>query len=222
MYRPPLVSFMAATTASVEMPANTPAGIGASPSRWPRMKPNSDAHHHLGGEQRAALLEDVGRRLHVDAGAHANVEHRQDRQRAGEQRPGEGAEELRRVREERVDQRAGQQRHDHHAAGNALDRLLDGDCLMSSPPGKRYGRNTQDWRGARADASMLPSSPGHLQGKVGLTATDGEAGQRAVVQAGRSLVTMRQSSECFRPNESSGSAECPNCPTFRRKQARRS
>ena len=37
MYRPPLVSFIAATIASVEMPAKTPAVIGASPSSRPNM-----------------------------------------------------------------------------------------------------------------------------------------------------------------------------------------
>ena len=40
MYRPPLVSFIAATMASVEMPANTPASTGASPSSRPNTMPN--------------------------------------------------------------------------------------------------------------------------------------------------------------------------------------
>ena len=40
MYRPPLVSFIAATMASVEMPANMPALTGASPSSRPKITPN--------------------------------------------------------------------------------------------------------------------------------------------------------------------------------------
>ena len=50
----------------------------------------------LDGEQRAALPEYVGRRLEIDARAGAHEEHREDGQRAGEQRAGEGTEEFRR------------------------------------------------------------------------------------------------------------------------------
>ena len=43
MYSPPLVSFSAATTASVERPARTPPSTGASPQIRPRMMPTRAA-----------------------------------------------------------------------------------------------------------------------------------------------------------------------------------
>ncbi|MOA65221.1 hypothetical protein D3C78_1915270 [compost metagenome] len=43
MYRPPLVSFIAATTARVDRPAKNPAEIGCSPRKWPMTMPMSMA-----------------------------------------------------------------------------------------------------------------------------------------------------------------------------------
>jgi hypothetical protein len=83
------------------------------------------AHRYFGRQQHAALARHLRQGLERDGGAHADIEHCQDGQGAGEQRPGEGAEEMRRPRREGADQRADGQRHDHHAAGYALEAALD-------------------------------------------------------------------------------------------------
>ena len=56
MYRPPLVSFIAATTANVEMPARTPLGTGASPSRRPSRIPTRIAEATLAANSAPPFL----------------------------------------------------------------------------------------------------------------------------------------------------------------------
>jgi hypothetical protein len=81
-----------------------------------------------------AFLQQIRRGLDVDAGAHAHVEHRKDRQRAGKQGIGEGAKELRHIGQEGSDKRTKQQRDDHHAAGYTFYRTLDRNLGHGLPP----------------------------------------------------------------------------------------
>src|SRR5580698_7834513 len=106
MYRPPLVSFIAATTASVEMPAKSPDETGCSPRKCPSTIPVRIAAPTLVTNSAPPFFS---------------------RQGAGEEGAGERAEELRHVGEKSRDQRTCEQGHDHHAAGNAFDRAFDWD-----------------------------------------------------------------------------------------------
>src|SRR5207248_4462893 len=86
-----------------------------------------------GREERSAFLQDVGSRPELDGCAHADVEHGEDGQRAGEERPGKRAEEGGSTRCESADDGAEEERDDHHPARYALDRALDGE-LHGRPP----------------------------------------------------------------------------------------
>ncbi len=119
------MSLTAATIASVDSPANQPEAIGRLAEEVPEHQAGGDAERDLGGQQHAAAPRDAGQGAHGDGGAHAHVERRQDRQRALEQRAGEGAEEAGGARREGREHRPDRKRHHHHPAGDAVQRQLD-------------------------------------------------------------------------------------------------
>ena len=84
-----------------------------------------NAYNDFCREQCAAALCDSGQSLEGDGRAETHVEHGQNGQGAGEESAGEGSEKAGRSGREGDDNRAQDQRDNHHSPGNALYRAFD-------------------------------------------------------------------------------------------------
>jgi len=100
-------------------------GHGLLSQQVAQQQPSRNAHSDLCRQQCPAPARDGRQRAQSDGRSHADIEHRQNRQRAAEQGAGKRAEELASIGREGGDQRAGQKRDYHHATGYPIQRALD-------------------------------------------------------------------------------------------------
>ena len=84
-----------------------------------------DCDEQLGQRDRAALQQSPRRGLHADPRPHAEEESANQRRGAIFKQCGGKPANLQRLRRKRIDDCADDQRHDHHAAWNSLNCLLD-------------------------------------------------------------------------------------------------